>query len=275
MIKIGTLRNNWEKFLAVYMQQILAQEHYESQIMYFQTNQEIENALLTGMIDLRGMPLTTTPPILRTGLVIAALSSREDIGMSLTSRRDETADNILGLRKGAKVGVCSPIQQYQMQRLGFDVEVVLVNDSPDNLITHLLNGELDACITPKRGLSLLRFEDDNYITHHFHPREFIPEAGQGIGAVICAEDNFTIRKFIKQFHNTKTTEVSNIERSLLKLYHLQRPNVQVAAFCDKDVMGNYHLYAVDTEGSSVYLSSTTTFGLAESAFQRMKKPQFV
>lgn len=275
MIRIGTLRNTWSKFLAVYMQQTLAQGHYESQIMYFQTLNEVENALLSGEIDLHGIPLASTPPILRKGLVLAGLSSREDIGMSLTSLRNKTADNILGLPRGAKVAVHSAIQQYQMQHLGFDVAVTLVHDSPDNLIQHLLKGEFTACITPKRGLSLLRFEDENYQTHHFHPREFIPEVGQGVGAVLCAEDNFVMRKLVKQFHDVPTAEVCNVERTLLKMYHLERPTVEVAAFCERDLMGNYHLYAIDTEGSKVRLSSTTTFGLAESAFERMKKLQLV
>ncbi len=275
MIKIGTLRNTWDKFLAIYTQQTLAQQHIESQIMYFQTIESIENALLNGTIDLRSVPLAMTPPVLRNGLVIAGLSTREDVGMSLTSKRDSAADNLLGLGKGAKVGVHTSIQQYQMQRLGFDVEVILVNDSPDKLIQHLLKGEIDACITPKRGLSLLHFEDDNYHTHHFHPREFVPEVGQGVGAVICAEDNFTIRKLAKQFHNPKVAEVCNVERSLLRSYHLQRPDVQVAAFCECDLMNNYHLYAADTEGGKIRLSSTTTFGLAEMAFERMKKSQLV
>lgn len=275
MIKIGTLRNTWSKFLAVQMQQTLAQRHYESQIMYFQTLTEVENALLCGEVDLHGIPLTSTAPILRKGLVIAGLSSREDIGMSLTSRRNENADNLLGLPKGAKVGVHTIIQQYQMQRLGFDVIPILINDSPDTLIKYLLKGEFDACITPKRGLSLLRFEDDNYITHHFHPREFVPEVGQGVGAVLCAEDNFIMRQFVKQFHNSQVAEVCNVERTLLKMYHLQRPTVQVAAFCERDLMSNYHLYAVDTEGGKVRISSTTTFELAENAFERLRKPHFV
>jgi hypothetical protein len=75
---------------------------------------------------------------------------------------------------------------------------------------------------------------------------------------------------VKQYHNVSVAEVCNVERTLLKMYQQQCPNTHLAAYCERDKLGYYRLYATDSDGNTLKLSSTTTFGLAAAAFAKMK-----
>ncbi len=83
MLKIGTIRDPWEKILATYLHTELAKLHWASQLVYFQDFDELQQALLDNEVDMFIRPLrdlTTAMPI---SICIAALSERKDSAVHL------------------------------------------------------------------------------------------------------------------------------------------------------------------------------------------------
>jgi porphobilinogen deaminase len=130
------------------------------------------------------------------------------------------------------------------------------------------NGEADAMTISKHTLISLGVDEANFDILRINPKEFVPEVGQGIGAVVVASDNMMLRKMFKQIHNADTAAVSNVERSILKLYQ-QNGEQNVLVHCEQDAQRNYHVTAFDAKGRRARMSSVTSFKLAEFVYQSL------
>src|SRR5271157_4363431 len=82
---------------------------------------EIEEALLSGKVDLAVHSLKDLPTILPAGLILAAVPPREDARDVFISANGEPFEQ---LRAGARVGTNSPRRQTQLRVLRPDLELV-------------------------------------------------------------------------------------------------------------------------------------------------------
>jgi hydroxymethylbilane synthase len=138
----------------------------------------IEHALLAGEIDgaihsLKDMPGDAYQP----DLEISCFSRREDPRDVIVSRHG----TIQALPRFAKVGTGSLRRAAQLSLVRSDLHIADIRGNVDTRLRKLDAGEYDAVILAAAGLHRLGLEDR--ITEYLDPREFVPDAGQGIIAV--------------------------------------------------------------------------------------------
>jgi hydroxymethylbilane synthase len=152
---------------------------------------EIEEALLTGTIDLAVHSLKDLPVEMPRALAIAAIPERED-----------PRDAILGCRlqnlaHGARVGTSSGRRAAQLRALRPDLDVQAIRGNVDTRIRKLEERRYEAIVLAVAGVRRLGLE--SAIAEIFSPEQICPAPGQGALAIetrdgdaafdICAELN--------------------------------------------------------------------------------------
>jgi hydroxymethylbilane synthase len=146
---------------------------------------EIEEALLDGRADLAVHSMKDVPAELAPGLVMAAISAREDPADALVTNNGAT---LAGLAEGARVGTSSLRRACQLLALRPDVEIVMLRGNVPTRLGKLDGGDYDAIILAAAGL--IRLGHSERIVERLAPPRFLPAAGQGaLGVEIRAGDD--------------------------------------------------------------------------------------
>ncbi|MEL7249980.1 MAG: hydroxymethylbilane synthase [Bacteroidota bacterium] len=236
---------------------------------------EIEDALLNEEVDLavhsmKDLP-TTSPP----GLVITAVSYREDPADWLLVRKDRAVtQKMMRLPEGALVGTSSARRKAQLQHFRPDLEMKGIRGNVPTRINKLREGQFDAIVLAGAGITRLELDLSEFEVIKFDPTEFIPAPAQGVLAFQVRANDKPLRRKLKELHQQAVADCTNVERKVLQLMEggCQMP---LGVFCRRDSTGNYHLWAAFAESAvtplrTVSLSSSTRFELAEKAVAALK-----
>jgi hydroxymethylbilane synthase len=135
---------------------------------------EIEEALLSGRVDLAVHSMKDVPTELPAGLAIIAMPEREDPADVLISR---TGARLAALPRGARVGTSSLRRQAQLLRHRPDLTIVGLRGNLDTRIRKLDSEGLDAIILAAAGVRRLGL--GHLVTESFPPEVLLPAVGQG------------------------------------------------------------------------------------------------
>jgi hydroxymethylbilane synthase len=171
---------------------------------------EIEEALLSGSIDLAVHSAKDMPTVLPDGLMLAACLAREDVRDAFISRKAAT---LRGLPQGAVVGTASLRRQAMMKRLRPDVSVVPLRGNVETRLKKLEAGEVDATILALAGLKRLGLADR--ATTLLDAREFLPAVGQGAITIEAREDDGRTRDLLAKIDHADTSAALACERAFL------------------------------------------------------------
>ena len=178
---------------------------------------EIESALLNGDIDLAvhsHKDLETTPP---PGLVIAAVSEREDPS-ELLLMRSESHDpsEPFELKAGARIGTSSARRQSILRNFRSDLEIAELPGNVPTRIEKLRSGQYDAILLAKAGVSRLNLDTSDLITLTLNPKEFVPAPAQGVlGLQVRAADTQTY-EWVRKLNYAPSEHCIHIEREVLR-----------------------------------------------------------
>ena len=215
---------------------------------------ELEDALLSGEIDMAIHSMKDMPSKLPEGLMLTVPTVREDPrDVLLTPHQITTLDQ---LPPGAVVATGSKRRICQLQKLRPDVEIVGIRGNIDTRIRKMQELQLDGIILAAAGLKRIgRLEDSAYQTVTLPENTFIPAPAQGILAVEVREDNETVKKLMAAISDQNTIIQMNAERSFLKALN-GSCHIPVGAFCEikKDTIVLYGLYGLE-DGSHVVTQS--------------------
>ncbi|HST66414.1 MAG TPA: hydroxymethylbilane synthase [Mycobacteriales bacterium] len=170
----------------------------------------LRDALADGSIDIavhsyKDLPTATAP-----GLVVAAVPVREDPRDVLVARDGFTLGE---LPVGAVIGTGSPRRAAQIRALGLGVEVVPIRGNVDTRLRKVADGELDAVVLARAGLS--RLDRLDVVTETLDPLLVLPAPAQGALAVECrASDGELVRQLAALDHADSRAAVT-AERALL------------------------------------------------------------
>lgn len=237
---------------------------------------ELEDALLNHEIDLAVHSMKDLPTTSPDGLCLAGVSYREDPrDCLLIANWGKDEKQALHLKQNAIVGTSSVRRKSQLESL---LPGVITKDLRGNVPTRirkLREGNYDAILLAKAGLTRLEADLSELTVMDLHPAEFVPAPAQGVLAYQCREDDMEIRKILATLHNTEVAECTNVERSILKAMD-GGCQVPLGIFCQKDQAGNFHLHAAYAPAGNaplikVRISQSTTHGMAESALHELKK----
>ncbi len=171
---------------------------------------EIEDALLAGKADLAVHSMKDVPSELPQGLVLEAVTQREDPRDALIS---PIAVEIKGLPTGARVGTSSLRRQAQLLAIRPSLEMVPLRGNVDTRLRKLTDEGLDAIILAEAGLSRLGLDE---VERAPIPTEvMLPAVGQGaLGLEIRAGDA-AARELIAPLNHADTAAAVAAERAFL------------------------------------------------------------
>lgn len=171
---------------------------------------EIEEALLSGAIDLAVHSSKDMPALLPPGLTLAAFLPREDARDAFISRK---AKILRELPKGAVVGTSSPRRQALLKHLRPDLAVAPLRGNVETRLRKLDSGEFDATILAVAGLKRLGLLAA--ATAILDADEFLPAVGQGAIGIEIRADDIGTRTLAAAIDDADTSIAVNAERAFL------------------------------------------------------------
>ena len=178
---------------------------------------EIEEALLSKEVDLAihsHKDLETTPP---EGLIIGAVSYREDpTDLMLISKASFNANSPLGVKEGGVVGTSSARRQSLVRNLRPDVELKDLRGNVPTRINKLRDGHYDAIILASAGIKRLELDTSDLETIPLNVEEFVPAPAQGVLAMQIREGDGAMQDVLSTLHHENVQQEIHIEREILR-----------------------------------------------------------
>ena len=179
---------------------------------------EIETALLEKSIDLAvhsHKDLETNPPA---GLVIAAVSEREDpsdLLLITKSKVDTTQPWNLALN--ASIGTSSARRKSQILRFRNDLNISDLRGNVPTRIQKLRDGNYDAIVLAKAGVDRLQLDLSEFFVEVLNPTEFVPAPAQGVLGLQIREEDTRMAEIMQHLNHTDVAKRIGIERKVLNL----------------------------------------------------------
>ena len=179
---------------------------------------EIESALLDKSIDLAvhsHKDLETNPPA---GLIIAAVSEREDpsdLLLIAKSKVDTTQPWNLAL--DASIGTSSARRKSQILRFRNDLNIRDLRGNVPTRIQKLRDGNYDAIVLAKAGVDRLQLDLSEFFVEVLNPTEFVPAPAQGVLGLQIREDDTSMTEIMQHLNHTDVAKRIGIERKVLNL----------------------------------------------------------
>lgn len=174
---------------------------------------EIDAALLAGEADLAVHSLKDVPTRLPDGLVIAAITEREDPRDVLLCR-DGVPPMLRELPEGARVGTSSLRRQAQLLAIRPDVNVVDLRGNLNTRLARLDAGDYDAIVLAAAGVIRLGWRER--ISEYLDPPDWLPAVGQGALAVVCRDEDARARSLLRTLRDPIAATCTAAERAFLR-----------------------------------------------------------
>lgn len=171
---------------------------------------EIDHALLSGSIDLAVHSLKDLPTRLPEGLVLGAVSAREDVRDVLVSKNDRVFRDLPG---GATVATGSLRRQAQLKHARPDLNFVAIRGNVDTRVKKLETENLDGIILAAAGLKRLGLGDR--IADFIDPDICLPAPGQAALGIEIREGDERITELVGVLNCAETQQAVTAERAML------------------------------------------------------------
>lgn len=228
---------------------------------------ELEEALLNNTIDLAVHSHKDLPTQNPQGLIIAAVSEREDPNELLLILKDcVDIKQKLSVKYGGLVGTSSNRRKAQLLSLRPDLEIEDLRGNVPTRIQKLRDESYDAIILAKAGVERLKIDLSEFYVEELEPMEFIPAPAQGVLAIQIRETDAELYEKLQALHNEEVAEVIAVERKVLNIFN-GGCHMPLGCYCRKED-GKFQVWTSKANGEDafpnrLFLESDTTVGLAE------------
>jgi hydroxymethylbilane synthase len=171
----------------------------------------LRDALAAGEVDIavhsyKDLPTTPDPR-----LSLAAVPQREDPRDALVARDGLTLGE---LPPGSTVGTGSPRRAAQLEALGLGLNVVPLRGNVDSRIRKVTEGELDAVVLARAGITRLGRVAE--ITETLDPIQMLPAPAQGALAIECRVDDVDTEHLLQSTLDDSASRAAVVaERAML------------------------------------------------------------
>ncbi len=172
---------------------------------------EIEEALLSGQIDLAVHSMKDVPGEIPEGLAFAAILKREDMRDVLVSRANVKFEF---LPKGAKIGTGSLRRGAQIKSFMPDVEIVPLRGNIDTRLKKIETENLTGVILAAAGMKRLGYAAR--ISQYLPPEIMLPAVGQGALGLQLREKDKDLSAICVKLNDAVTAAEVGAERSYLR-----------------------------------------------------------
>ncbi len=194
---------------------------------------ELEEKLIDGDIDLAVHSHKDLPTEHPEGLIIAAVSEREDPSDLLLIAKDkvDTSKNLELLAK-AVVGTSSARRKSQLLHHRSDVEIKDLRGNVPTRINKLRDGQYDAIMLAAAGVERLKLDLSEFHVLKLNPKEFIPAPAQGVLGLQIRETDADLKEILSNLNDETVARRIGVERRILNLFEggCQMP---LGAFCEE------------------------------------------
>jgi hydroxymethylbilane synthase len=195
---------------------------------------EIETALLQKEVDLAihsHKDLETTPP---SGLIVAAVSDREDPSELLIIRKEQVdITQAWEITKQGTIGTSSARRKSIVTSYRNDLEIKELRGNVPTRIQKLRDGQYDAILLAKAGVSRLELDLSEFHVVELNPKQFVPAPAQGVLALQIRENESELFEEIQKLNNPWVEKQIGVERKVLNLMEggCQLP---LGVYCDTE-----------------------------------------
>ncbi len=172
---------------------------------------ELEESMLRGESDLAVHSLKDVPVVFPKGLILTAISEREDVRDSFVSEKFASFNE---LPKGAKVGTTSLRRKMQLLIKRPDLKIISLRGNINTRLRKLKENEFDAIILASAGLKRLNLMENIKYFVPFSLDEMIPAMGQGALGIECVDKSEVI-EILKFINNKNSVIATTIERDFV------------------------------------------------------------
>jgi hydroxymethylbilane synthase len=172
---------------------------------------EIEDALLSGAVDIAVHSMKDVPTEIPRGLAFPAITKREDPRDCLISREGRALKD---LSAGATVGTGSLRRQAQLRRYRPDLQVLGMRGNVDTRLKKVAAGEFDAIVLAVAGIT--RLGASHRITEILSSEVMLPAAGQGALGIETRADDRDTSALAASLDDAETHACVVAERALLR-----------------------------------------------------------
>ena len=171
---------------------------------------ELDEALLSGTIDLAVHSMKDVPTAQSARLSIAAILQRDDPRDAFLSH---TASSINTLGSGAVVGTSSVRRRALLLWQRPDLQVIPFRGNIHTRLNKLERGEVDATLLANAGLKRLGLAKE--ATAVLSAEEMPPSAAQGAIGIGCRDDDSELKMLVEAINDPHSTAEVHAERALL------------------------------------------------------------
>lgn len=171
---------------------------------------EIEDALLSGGIDMAVHSMKDMPTVLPSGLAIVAMLPREDVRDAFVSL---SCASLTALPRGGRVGTSSLRRAAQVLRARPDIAIVPLRGNVETRLRKLSEGVADATLLAAAGLNRLGMADR--IAHAIEPEDMLPAIAQGAVGIEIRLDNANAARLLQAIDDPATHTCVAAERAFL------------------------------------------------------------
>lgn len=172
---------------------------------------ELEESMLRGESDLAVHSLKDVPVVFPKGLILTAISEREDVRDSFVSEKFASFNE---LPKGTKVGTTSLRRKMQLLIKRPDLKIISLRGNINTRLRKLKENEFDAIILASAGLKRLNLMENIKYFVPFSLDEMIPAMGQGALGIECV-DKSEVVEILKFINNENSVIATTIERDFV------------------------------------------------------------
>ena len=173
---------------------------------------ELERALRDGDIDLAVHSLKDLPTEDSDGVVVGAVSAREDVRDCVVAR---DRSSLVDLPRDAVVGTSSLRRSAQLRALRSDLDVRSIRGNVDTRIEKVGVGDYDAVVLAAAGIRRLGREE--VVTEWLEADVMLPAPGQGALAIQCRADDEAILPLVSEIDQPKARAETTAEREFLRI----------------------------------------------------------
>jgi len=171
---------------------------------------ELEDALLSGSIDLAVHSMKDVPTETPAGLAFPALCKRGDVRDCLIAC---DSVGLWDLPSGVRVGTSSLRRRAQLLHVRPDLDVRELRGNVDTRMRKLARGDYDAIVLAKAGLDRLGW--GGKISEVISPEVLLPAAGQGALGIEARAANTAVLELLAGLDDAETRAAITAERALL------------------------------------------------------------
>ena len=195
---------------------------------------ELEEKLIDGDIDLAVHSHKDLPTEHPEGLIIAAVSDREDPADILLIRKEKVdGSEKFSLTKNPIVGTSSARRKSQLLHHRADIEIKELRGNVPTRINKLREEQYDAIMLAAAGVERLKLDLSEFHVERLDPLVFIPAPAQGVLGLQIRESDADLKEILVNLNDESVARRIGVERRILNLFEggCQMP---LGAYCELD-----------------------------------------